>query len=304
MKTSIRRLLNWMRWPNLLIVVVTLAFIRYGLVAPALHLEGFSLELSPSSFVLLTLVTLLITFGGYVINDIFDQATDAQNKPDNQAIGNWISPGKAKAVYLTVSFLGFLISIYLANEENKWQWLWIYPLAVLLLWWYSKRLKGTVLLGNIVVSIFCSGVALLIPFSEKEAIILLNEGQNTMLLLFFYAGFAGISNLLREIIKDAEDIEGDHLAGLKTLAVKHGLAASRNWALAVGLLLGIGLLLFYMEVHRSSNWAIGFFYLTVPLLIAILLGFFRIPGSINWKMLSKLSKYLMLGGLLGMLFLI
>jgi len=304
MKTSLCQLLNWIRWRNLLIISITLAFIRYGLIAPALQEEGILLQLSPLSFVLLTSVTVLITFGGYVINDIFDQITDAQNKPKKQVIGKWISLGQAKAVYMVVSFLGFFISIYLAWAENKWEWLWIYPLAVMLLWWYSKKLKGTVLLGNILVSIFCSGVALLIPFSEMETIGQMKGGQTTMLILYFYAGFAGLSNLFREIIKDAEDIEGDRLAGIKTLAVKYGTGASRSWAISIGLILAFGLMQFYIEVKDTSTWASAFFYLTVPLLVAILVALTPKLSFIKWGKLSLLSKYLMLGGLLGMLLLV
>lgn len=304
MKTSILRVLKWLRWPNLLIVFITMAFIRYGIIAPALKKEGIDLDLSNLSFMLLSLTTLLITFGGYVINDILDQETDANNKGEKRAIGVWMSPAKAMSIYLVLGFIGFLCASYLAWTEDKWQWLWIYPLAILLLWWYSKKLKSSVLWGNILVSLFCAGVALLIPFSEMNAIATMQNGREMMQLLYFYAGFAGISNFFREIIKDVEDVEGDRLAGLQTLAVKHGIATSRNWALAIGLFLGAGLFFFYKTMEHKPAWSNGFFLFTVPLLVLILLGLVQKPNSIKWKKLSQYSKLLMLAGLLGMLFLI
>ncbi len=304
MKASISQVMNWLRWPNLLIVFITLAFIRYGIIAPALRAEGIELELGTTSFLLLSLTTLLITFGGYVINDIFDQETDAQNKGDHRAIGIWISASEAWAIYLIIGFIGLIIATYLAWAENKWQWLWIYPVAVLLLGWYSKRLKSGVLFGNLLVSVFCAGVALLLPFSEMEAIAQMSEGNKMMQLLYFYAAFAGISNLLREIIKDAEDIEGDRQAGLQTLPIKYGLNASRYWALFIGILLCFGLIIFYLNVKSSSEWAKGFLFLTTPLLLAILIGLAQKQSFIKWKTLSMLSKLLMLGGLVGMFFLI
>lgn len=304
MKGTVSQLFTWLRWPNLLIVFITLAFIRYGIIAPALKKEGIELDLSTVSFLLLSLTTLLITFGGYVINDIFDQDTDTLNKGDKRAIGVWMSAGRAMAIYLIVGIIGFILATYLAWTEEKWQWLWIYPLAVSLLWWYSKKLKSSVLYGNLLVSIFCAGVALLIPFSEMNSIAKMADGQQMMHLLYFYAGFAGISNFLREIIKDAEDIEGDRLAGMKTLAVHYNLNASRNWALAIGGVLTICLLLFYQEIRGTSRFSFGFFTLTLPLLALVLIGLLKASESINWRLLSKLSKLLMLGGLLGLLFLI
>ena len=304
MKKSLTQILKWLRWPNLIIVFLTMAFIRYGVISPALKAENIPLDLNTVAFLLLCLTTLLITFGGYVINDLFDQETDAKNKGENRAVGVWISASKAWAIYFAVGSIGLLIATYLAWTENKWQWLWIYPLAVFLLAWYSKKLKGSVLWGNLLVSVFCSGVALLLPFAEMNSIAKMQQGQEMMHLLFFYAAFAGTSNLLREIVKDAEDVLGDGEAGMKTLAVKFGAKASRNWAIGIALALGLGFVLFYQFVEASSNWNYGFFLITAPLLLALLFGLRKKSEEINWTYLSKLSKLLMLTGLLGMLFLI
>lgn len=304
MKKSLTQILKWLRWPNLIIVFITMAFIRYGIISPALHAESIPLDLSTLSFLLLCLTTLLITFGGYVINDLFDQETDAKNKGEKRAIGVWLSASKAWAIYFSVGIIGLLLATYLAWTENKWQWLWIYPLAVFLLAWYSKRLKGSVLIGNLLVSVFCSGVALLLPFAEMNSISKMHNGEQMMQLLFFYAAFAGISNMLREIVKDAEDIEGDKEAGMQTLAVKYGTRASRNWAIGIGLMLVPCFILFYPSLDSHNKWNLGFFIITVPVLITLLFGLIKNEQHINWKRLSSLSKLLMLTGLLGMLFLI
>lgn len=304
MNPSPIRFLQWLRWPNLAIVILTLAFIRYGLIAPALKRESLSLLMDTISFVLLTLLTLIITFAGYVINDIYDQKTDALNKPHKQAIGVWMTEGKAKAVYLVLIILGALLTLYLGWKEEKLQWIWIYPLAVYLLWLYSRRLKGSVLWGNVLVSLFCAAVALLVPFAEKDALLQLNDGRQLMFTLCFYAVFAGISNLLREIIKDAEDQEGDAKSGLKTLAVMYGRVTSKKAAIAVAFVLVGCMLLFFVMDARAGVKLSGFAGITLPFLFLILIGLSKKHEGINWKNLSTMAKLLMLGGLLGLLFLL
>lgn len=288
-----------MRWPNLVIVVLTLLLIRYGVLYPALTEAGLSFSIGTFSFVLLCLVTVLVTFSGYVINDLFDRETDRINKPHKQAIGVWMSPGRAIAIYIAVITAGALLSLYLAMQHNSLGWYWIYPASVVLLWWYSYALKSTVLWGNLLVSVFCAAVALLLPFTERDAI-----GKypgHLMEPLVVYALFAGLSNMLREIVKDAEDREGDQKAGITTLATRHGEKSSRSMALVFASLLGLLLAWFIGSGFLTAKLPYGL--LTgIPLLCIVLL-LLKKPSGSDWKKLSAFSKVLMLGGLAGLLFL-
>lgn len=305
MNPSPIQFLHWLRWSNLLIICLTLAVIRYGLVAPSLAHEGILLSMEPLTFVLLTLYTLIVTFSGYVINDLYDQKTDTQNKPHKQAIGVWITEVRAKTIYLVLLLLGFLLAVYLDwNTDATTYWIWIYLLMVFLLLLYSRHLKGSVLLGNLLVSLLCAAVIWIVPLAEKEALIRLENSRPLMLILVFYTAFAALSNLLREIIKDGEDLQGDAKSGLKTLAVVHGPGASKKAAISVTLVLFACMLLFFgMDTHSAIKLS-GFAVLTLPFLGFIQYGLLKNAKEINWKRLSQLVKFLMLGGLLGLLFLL
>ncbi len=305
MNPSPIQFLHWLRWSNLLIVSLTLAIIRYGLVAPALAHEGILLSMDTLSFVLLTLYTLIVTFSGYVINDLYDQKTDAQNKPHKQAIGVWITEMRAKAIYLVLLLAGFLLAAYLDwNTDTTSYWIWIYLLMVFFLLLYSRHLKGSVLLGNVLVSLLCAAVIWIVPLAESEALVRLEDSPPLMFTLYFYTAFAALSNLLREIIKDAEDVEGDTKSGLKTLAVVHGSAACKKAALAVALVLLACLFFFFMTDGRDGIKLVGFAVLTLPFLFLTFFGLLKNPDEIKWKNLSRMAKLLMLGGLLGLLFLL
>ncbi|MHB1277947.1 MAG: UbiA family prenyltransferase [Bacteroidia bacterium] len=305
MNPSPTQFLHWLRWSNLLIVSLTLAVIRYGLVAPALAHEGIFLSMDTLSFVLLSLYTLIVTFSGYVINDLYDQKTDAQNKPHKQAIGVWITEMRAKAIYLVLLLVGFLLAAYLDwHTDFTSYWIGIYVLMVFSLRLYSLHLKGSVLWGNVLVSLLCAAVIWIIPLAEKEALVRIENSRPLMFTLIFYTAFAALSNLLREIIKDGEDVEGDAKSGLKTLAVVHGPGASKKAALAVALVLLACIFSFLIMDGRDGIQLSGFAVLTLPFLFLIHFGLLKNSKQIRWKSLSRMAKLLMLGGLLGLLFLL
>lgn len=289
--------------PNLLIVALTLIIIRSAIIAPSILEEGHTLTLSHLSFLLLCLLTIITTLGGYIINDLYDEETDKRNHVKRQAIGIWMSREKAKAVYLIIHLIGLVLNFYLAYQHNQLLYSWIFPLAVILLWWYAAQLKGTVIWGNLLVSLFCAAVALLLPFAEKSAISKLIDGSDMLNKLYFYALFAGLSNFIREIIKDAEDRLGDEQSGYQTLAVVYGTNASRNLALALSLGLLILILFFpYLSgIQLTTEKVTLLAALLIPFLVAIIMGLMKPKDQINWHRLSLLCKILMLGGLISVL---
>lgn len=85
--------LKLIRYQNLLMLAFMQLVFRYGF----LKLQNIPLGLSDLNYCLLILSTLLIAAAGYVINNIFDQNTDAQNKPQNLIVGRKITEiGRAR----------------------------------------------------------------------------------------------------------------------------------------------------------------------------------------------------------------
>ena len=79
------------RLPNLLIIVLTQSLIRWSLMGPLLSAKGLSLQMSNWLFVAMMLATVLISAGGYVINDYFDRKIDTVNDPEDVIVGHSIS---------------------------------------------------------------------------------------------------------------------------------------------------------------------------------------------------------------------
>ena len=181
---------------NLLILAVSQYFTAAMLIAD--H-NVFDLR-----FFLLAASTSLIAAAGYIINDYYDVKIDLVNKPERVVIGQAIPRRYALLFHSLLSMLGIAIGFLL-----DWRIGVINFASAFLLWWYSNDLKRQPFIGNLVVAIL-TGISIIIV----DAIY--RTGNP---LIFIYACFAFFMTLIREIIKDMEDLRGDNSFGSKTMPV-------------------------------------------------------------------------------------
>ncbi|MBF4472588.1 geranylgeranylglycerol-phosphate geranylgeranyltransferase [Flavobacterium sp. HJJ] len=214
--------LKLIRFQNLLMLALMQLLFRYGF----LNFQNITLALTDWQYLLLVLATVMIAAGGYVINNIMDQATDNYNKPKKVVVGKSISEASAYNIYFFVTVLGVGIGFYLSNVIAKPGFASIFIIISATLYLYATSLKQMLLIGNFVVafllafSVIIIGVFDLLPVINPENKI---EMAELFSILMDYAVFAFVINFIREIVKDMEDISGDHKQGMNTLPVILGL---------------------------------------------------------------------------------
>ena len=299
--------LRLIRFPNLFIVALTQYLLQYAILIPELEKVSQKPLLPHIPFFLLVLSTVLIAAGGYIINDIEDVEIDRLNKLiEKQIVGRVYPLSISWLFYGITTLVGFIISLYLAFYINNFLQLVIYPLAVGLLWAYSRWLKRLPLIGNLVVAFFCAFVAWVVLYAEtlnKEGMTKLGFGSTVSIILVFigYAILAFISTLFREIIKDIEDAEGDKAQNCKTLPILLGTKMSKGIALCVGLL--FLLLVFYFSLMlKDSLLKVVILNITIslPIIYALFL-LIKAKEKQEFSFLSKLAKVIMLSGLIFLL---
>ncbi|MDF1697773.1 MAG: geranylgeranylglycerol-phosphate geranylgeranyltransferase [Saprospiraceae bacterium] len=287
------------RLKNLAIVAISQILIYLVYLLPAK--ESVSIELDGYLWILFVLDTVLIAASGYVINDILDGEADAQNKPERHYIGHHgMSRSAAWIYYIALVIVGFLIALFIAYSIDKILLLSIYPFVVTSLYLYSKIFKRMPLIGNIVVSLFCAFVPAIIWYAEFDTIQAMAEidlfrKEIVERVFIAYILFAFFSTMVREIIKDIEDVEGDRIANYKTLPVVAGVDRANVFALFFCMLL-IGSYWIWLVGYTTTQLillsvivGIG---LVVPTLL-ILRKIYRAKKKHEYTAISKRLKYLM-----------
>jgi 4-hydroxybenzoate polyprenyltransferase len=241
-------------------------------------------------------VTVLITLGGYLINDYFDIETDKINDKSR------LSPKSLLLLYFVILFLGFILAFALALSLGQPALSLIYLIAVALLYMYSAKWKRQVLIGNVIVSLFTAAVPLILLYAERDQLDMLNVTsiESTTSSIVFFSAFTFLISMVREIIKDIEDLEGDSAAGYKTLPIVYGIERAKTIAGFYGFVLMGTLLLWQLYSLRFTSdnllthlFVFIFLYAPVIFLVVKLLG-----KSAHWTSLSQLCKAIMLFGLL------
>ena len=272
---------------------------RYGFF----KYQNITLALTDFQYVILVLSTFLIAAGGYVINNIFDQDTDAINYPKKVVVGNSISEKQAYNIYLILTSCGVGIGFYLANVIQKPLFAAIFILIAATLYLYATSLKQMLLIGNIVVAFLLAFSVIIIGIFDLYPVTFV-ENQQQMGVLFSilidYAIFAFIINLFREIIKDFEDFEGDKIEGMNTFPIYFGKK------IAVKIIFGFSflplvLLLFYINQYLINLLFVTiylFLFVAAPLLIFIM-KIWNAESKKDFQFLSLLLKWILFFGILS-----
>ena len=304
-----KSILRLVRFPNLVIVVLTQYLLQYAILMPTIHRLGMQPVLPHFPFFLLVLSTVLIAAGGYIVNDIEDMDIDKLNKPEHKRIvGRVYSLKMAWLMYAFCGILGVVISLYLAFYVQNVVQLLIYPSAVGLLWAYSHWFKRQPLTGNLVVAFFCAFVAWVVFYAQSLSpifqLFLKTEWLKTVQLTFQgYAVFAFLSTLFREIVKDIEDAEGDLAGNCRTMPIVLGIPKSKFVAAAVGFVF-LFFIAYFSFILRGGNELIKIIVLNLTISLPIVYSLFllkRAKEKQDFTRLSRLAKGIMLSGLIFIL---
>ncbi|MEL1241848.1 geranylgeranylglycerol-phosphate geranylgeranyltransferase [Flavobacterium flavipallidum] len=295
--------LNLIRYKNLLMLAFMQLILRYGF----LKLQKIDLALADWQYGLLVLSTVLIAAAGYVINDIFDQVTDAINKPSKVIVGKSISEATAYNIYTLLNVSGVAIGFYLANVIMRPNFAGIFIFIAATLYIYSTSLKQMPAIGNVVVALLLSASVLIIGIFDIFPATDIHN-QKTMgglfSILLDYAIFAFMINLLREIVKDLEDFEGDYKEGMKTLAVVLGKQKTTKLLFALSFA-PILALLFYANHYLVPNQLIvaeiySLLFILGPL-IYFSIKIWNATSKEDFSILSKVLKWILFFGILSIL---
>ena len=293
-------LLQLVRPVNLFLIALSQLFVKFAILEPM----GAATNLSNFGFSLLVLSTLCIAAGGNIINDIYDVEIDHINKPNKVIVGKKVSEKSANRWYIVLTMVGVVIGFYLSNAIGKSGFAALFIIISAALYIYASYLKGILLVGNLLISVLVAMSLLIIGFFDLLPSIN-TENQASQLevfkIVFAYALFALLLNLIREIVKDIQDVNGDKNGGLNTLPIVLGRKRALTIVFALGIFT-ICCVVYYMYVYLYNVRYMVLYFLI--LIVAPLLYFSTKAWSAenrkDFVRLSQLLKIIMFLGICSM----
>ena len=300
------------RWPNLFFIVLTQFLFYFCAILSSYHIQGITGTwfLSWTWFWWLTAASVLIAAAGYIINDYFDLDIDQVNKPGDIIVQRIIKRRWAIFWHMGISVAGVLISFIISWKIGNWIIGPVNLASVFLLLFYSTTFKKKFLIGNIIISLLTAWVVFVLYISELDLVIFTRH-QNYQLALtrifklaVLYGGFAFVISLVREVVKDMEDIKGDEKFGCRTMPVVWGIPASKVFA-GVWLIVLITAVLVLFVYAILIGWFVAALFVLVLVVVPLVLILRKLYHAVNAKQFHNIStwiKLVMLTGIISMIF--
>jgi 4-hydroxybenzoate polyprenyltransferase len=278
----------------------------YCVLQPLLAEAGKKPSLNPLHFLLLILSSVLIAAAGYIINDYFDLNIDRINKPGKLIIQKIIKRRSAIVWHIALSVIGIAIGFYLDFTTHVTLLGLSNAACVLLLFVYSISLKKKLLSGNIIIAALTAWTVLVVTWCEIRFFFnpaAVNTIKITRITLL-YTGFAFVISLIREAIKDMEDIEGDRKYGCRTMPIAWGFNASKIYVatwLTILVLTLVVLMVYMLQLHWWMASVYCLVFIIAPSL-KIFQKLFTAKTPQEFHSLSTMVKLVMFTGILSMIF--
>lgn len=302
------------RWTNLLIIAVMMCLVNYCLMSSLHASEIVGVVPSSPAFVLLVISLVFIVAGGYVINDYFDVETDKINKPNKLIVGNIFTDKEIKLFYKLLTFIGISAGLASSIILMGAKFVTLFAILVLLaclLYSYSSLYKKKIIIGNLIVSASVA-FAVFLPwlfevFHLSNNVLIFSVCKETMMnilpFVLIYTAFAFLITLIREIVKDAEDYNGDSVTHCRTIPVVCGMMKTKIIVGVLSFVLYV-FLAYYNSVlvKLNADFAIYTMIVTETIAIILLPILFKIKEFADFHRLSTMLKIIMIVGMLTMLF--
>src|SRR5664279_2982681 len=294
------------RWPNLVFIALTQMLFRF-FVLRFVYKNGpgdfENIRLSLPLFYCLVFASVCIAAAGYIINDYFDVNIDLINKPAKLIVDRYIKRRWTIVWHIVLSFIGLVISCYVGYKLRNFYIPLFNFAAIIALFFYSTTFKKKLLIGNIIISLLTAWVILVLTFSEYRFRLIFPDlyWKRLLKVSFIYAGFAFIISLIREVIKDMEDMQGDAKYGCTTMPIVWGLQVSKVFTAVwlVVMIAGIAFVQFYVI---QLGWWLSAIYSLLAIIIPlmwVLRKLYTAQSAKDFHKLSNAVKLIMFTGILS-----
>jgi 4-hydroxybenzoate polyprenyltransferase len=240
---------------------------------------------------ILVFASALTIASGYIINNFYDSRKDLINRPTKSMLDRFISQKTKLSVYFSLNFIVALMALFVS-----WRAFLFFSVYIFLIWFYSHKIKKQPLIGNLMSALLAvlPFFAILlyyynqIPFEEIE------NYKNQLAVIFAHASFLFLLLLIREMIKDLENLKGDLANNYKTIPIVYGENTSKKiiTVLAFCTVIPVYILIEIYDVGYMDVY----FYSCLIVLIFFALALQKATTKAAFLRLHNVLKFLIVAG--------
>jgi len=228
---------------------------------------------------IIVIASCLTIASGYIINNFYDSKKDLINRPNKSKIDRLVSQRTKLQVYFTVNFIVALLALLVSFRAVLY-----FSVYIFLIWFYSHKLKKYPIIGNLTASLLA-----ILPFFA-----ILLYYKNLYPQIFAHATFLFLLILIREIIKDLENIKGDVANDYQTIPVKYGELFAKK---IISLLTVLTIIPVYLLVDKYDvGYMDIYFYVSLIVLLFFLFFLWNSNSKIQYLQLHVILKFIIVSG--------
>lgn len=274
-------LFSVIRGYNILIIIIAQYLASIFIMAYHLPLSQVVLDIN---LFLIVVSTALAIASGYLINNFYDSEKDLINRPSKTLLDNYVSLKTKLSVYFVLNFLSVIIASYISFKAVLF-----FSSYIFLLWLYSHKIKRYPFLGTLT-----AGLVAILPF-----FIIFVYYRNFEEVIIVHAVFLFFIILIRELVKDLENLKGDFTLDYSTIPVKYSVEFTKKLisVLVISTIVPALILILFFD----SGYMDYYFLLCVILLIIFLWQLWRSEQRPDYLILHNLLKFVIVLGVFSIM---
>ena len=281
-------LFSVVRGYNIPIIVLAQYLSSIFILAPEKRALDILLDFNLFLIVFASAITIA---SGYIINNFYDSQKDLINRPNKSMLDRLVSQKTKLSVYFTLNFIAALMALIVS-----WRAFFFFSAYIFLIWFYSHKIKKHVIVGNLTAA-FLAVVpffAILLYFYNSISFEEIENHRSHFAVISAHAVFLFLLLLVREMIKDLENLKGDLANNYKTVPILYGESISKQ------IITFLTILTVFPVYVLINIYDVGFmdlyFYICFTALILFLLYLWKSNTKEQYLVLHNVLKFLIVSG--------
>ncbi|MXO03532.1 geranylgeranylglycerol-phosphate geranylgeranyltransferase [Flavobacterium sp. HBTb2-11-1] len=281
-------LFSVVRGYNIPIIVLAQYLSAIFILAPEIRALDILLDFYLFLIVFASAITIA---SGYIINNFYDSQKDLINRPNKSMLDRLVSQKTKLNVYFGLNFLAVLMAGIVS-----WRAFLFFSAYIFMIWFYSHKIKKYPIIGNLMSALLAVTpfFAILLYFYNKISFEEIENHMSHFVVISAHAVFLFLLLLIREMIKDLENLKGDLVTDYRTIPVLYGEKISKQIITALTFLTIVPVYVL-VNIHDVGYMDI-YFYVCFGVLLFFLIYLWKSNSKEQFLKLHNVLKFLIVSG--------